>query len=295
MLSIDLGQSGARIRINDETIISNRGKLAGEEVIEALRAIFSSTKKLESKSATLSLTGLNGIDFDAAPFGKLCTEFFGATSIAIMDDGLAAFAGAIGGKDGVALAIGGGVVAVGGRNSNFSHTDGLGAVTGDEGGGYWLGSRGLARALATREGRDKQTDLFDFLLHEITQFDDLQIIDGVEAVRLSVHAGKKVLEAADLGIASALKIRNEGAFLLSQTIYAAWINASGNISESPTIVILGGLSKNQSYVSEIYKNLSKIIPQARFAKPLGDNLDGAEWIATHMKEDVPPMLRWHNQ
>ncbi len=295
MLSVDLGQSGSRIRINGETITSDRGKLAGEEVVEALRAIFALTKKIESKSVTLSLTGLNGVDFDAAPFGKLCKEFFGATSIAIMDDGLAAFAGAIGGKDGVALAIGGGVVAVGGRNGIFSHTDGLGAVAGDEGGGFWLGSRGLARALATREGRDKQIDLLDFLLQEISQFDDLKIIDGVEAVRLSVHAGKKTLDAADQGIVSAIKIRDEGAFLLAQTIYAAWISASGNASESPTIVILGGLSKNQSYVSEICTNLSRIIPEARFAKPLGDNLDGANWIATHMKEDAPPMLRWHHE
>ncbi len=295
MLSVDLGQSGSRIRINGKTTASTRGKLAGEPIADSLRAIFAMLEKIESEVVALSLTGLSGIVKDPSSIGNLCAEFFGAKHTAVIDDGLAACVGALQGSAGVALAIGGGVVAVGGNGKNFSHTDGLGSIFGDEGSGFWLGSSALTRVLATREFRDDQHDLLEFFADEVKKFDQIELKNSAEGSSLAIASAQKVLTAADNGIPSALKIRSEGAFQLAQAIVAAWELAQGLANQSPVIVIMGGLSQNFGYTNEISKFVSAKIPNAKFAKPLGDNLDGAEWIAIHMKEDTPPMLRWHHE
>ena len=153
MLAVDLGQSGTRIRMSDLSISSTRGKLAGELPLAALRAVFASTEKLSAEVVSLSCSGFFGTVSDPAPFLALCNEFFGADKVAVIDDGLAGFVGALQGSNGVVLSIGGGVVSVGGRDGKFAHRDGLGSTFGDEGGGFWLGKLGITKALAARQGR----------------------------------------------------------------------------------------------------------------------------------------------
>ena len=103
VLSVDLGQSGSRIRMGDISISTTRGKLAGEHPLIALRSIFESAAKLSSDVVSLSCTGFNGIVSDPEPYGALCNEFFGATKTALIDDGLAGFIGALHGRNGVVL------------------------------------------------------------------------------------------------------------------------------------------------------------------------------------------------
>ncbi len=292
MIAVDLGQSGARIRAGDKTILSNRGHLAGEAISDSLRAIFSTIGNFQSDIAALSLTGLNGIVTNTELYQKLCAEFFGVKRTAVIDDGLAGFIGAMQGKSGVALSIGGGVVAVAGKGSNFSHTDGLGSTFGDEGGGFWLGSRAITRALATREGRDTHHGLLEALRDEVNAFDALEVKNAANGASLAITAAAKVLSAADNSIPIALTIRNEGARLLAQSIIAAWKLVDGELNQAPSIVIMGGLSKNEGYVKEIFNNVQQEIPNARLDSAIGDHLDGALWIASHMVDDAPPMLRW---
>ena len=159
VLAVDLGQSGARVRWEKGEHASSRAKRAAETPVQVLRDIFTEVSELHGKSlhdetVAMSLTGLYGNLTDPTPYGELANEFFGATSVAVIDDGLAGFMGALGSEDGVALSVGGGVVAVGGRRGKFAHADGLGHIFGDEGSGFWLGKHGLERVLATRQGRE---------------------------------------------------------------------------------------------------------------------------------------------
>ena len=117
-LVVDLGQSGSRARIGGEQIDSDRGKLNGESVVDSLRAVFLNLPKSQLDVAALACTGFNGVVSDPQPFLALCNEFFGTTKVALIDDGLAGFVGALGGSNGVVLSIGGGVVSVGGNNSH---------------------------------------------------------------------------------------------------------------------------------------------------------------------------------
>ncbi len=292
MIAIDVGQSGSRVQSDGVEITLERGKLAGEDILTTIRNICASLPELRSVTVSLSLTGFAGEVSDPVPFHDICAQTFGSKETAVIDDGLASFAGALLGQIGVALAIGGGVVAVAGKNNNFSHVDGLGSTFGDEGAGFWLGSRAIARALATREGRDDKVALLDIFRDEVNAYDDLKVKNSSDAVLLAIESARKLLDSADQNIAGAVEIREEGARLLGKTIVAAWKNAGGLVGENPNICITGGLAKNRNYSELIARQVCQEIPGARTVSPQGNNLDGAIWIAQNLREDLPPMLRW---
>ena len=292
MLVVDLGQSGSRARIDGKQIDSDRGKLNGESVVDSLRAVFLNLPKGQIDIAALACTGFNGVVSDPQPFLALCDEFFGAKKVAVIDDGLAGFVGALGGSNGVVLSIGGGVVSVGGNNSHFAHRDGLGSTFGDEGGGFWLGKLGLTRALGIRQGRGDDQVLLSAFKNQVSAFDALKVKNAAEASTLAITSAKKLLEAADAGSPTAIAIRNEGATLLAQTVIATWLGAGGSLGDAPEIAIQGGPSKNPAYVSAIQSNISRSLPHAKFVTARGDNLDGALWIANNMLGDADPLLRW---
>jgi len=243
----------------------------------------------------LSCTGFGGIVTDPTPFSTLCYEFFGATKTVVIDDGLAGFIGALQGSQGVVLSIGGGVVSIGGREGKFAHRDGLGSTFGDEGGGFWLGKLGITKALGIRQGRGSDLDFLQALDAQVQAYDTLDVKNGSDAATLAITSARAVLDAADTGIKTALEIRNEGAYLLAQTVVSSWTGASGLLNESPEIAIQGGPSRNESYVETIQSNISKQIPNAKFVTARGDNLDGAQWIAENMIDDSPPLMRWGHE
>lgn len=300
VLAVDLGQSGTRIRWTDGHFESSRAKRATESSLEALRDVF--VELFEYREGTireelvaLSLTGVYGHVPDPQNYGALASEYFNAKDVAVIDDGLAGLVGALGTQDGVALSVGSGVVAVAGRQGRFSHADGLGHVFGDIGGGFWLGKHGLERALATRQGREDDAELLAFLGAEVSQFDQLESNTGTEAIWLCITAARKVLEAAENNIAGALTIRDYGARQLANTVKAAWLSAGGGHDESVSLALLGGLSRNRGYEESITNNVVKYLPNAHVIAVRGNHLDGAIEIATSMKEDSPPLLRWWHE
>ena len=239
MIAVDLGQSGCRIRIEGKTHSSNRGKLAGESVLVSLEENF---KNIEAKSelVALSLTGLFGQVENTQAYLELCKKHFGAKEVAVIDDGLANLAGSLAGQPGVALVLGGGVVAVGGNGTALSHSDGLGSVFGDEGGGFWLGSRGLTKALAARDGRINEPELLHIFFDEMNSFDSLTSKNGTDATSLAITCAKKVLEA---DVDSTNKIIIEGSAHLANTVVSAWKKV-GSIKEPFKLTISGNLSTN---------------------------------------------------
>jgi N-acetylglucosamine kinase-like BadF-type ATPase len=297
VLAVDLGQSGARIRWNGGEHESARAKRAEETVLDVLRDIFEEATKrhpnaLSDETVVLSLTAINGAAPDPKPYGKLAKEFFGAKNVAVIDDGLAGFVGALAGEDGVVISIGSGVVAVAGRRGKFAHSDGLGHIFGDLGGGYWLGKQGLERALATRQGRESDTLLLKFMEDEIALYDKLPSKVGAEAQSLCITSARMVLEAADRSIASALLIRDKGAEHLAKSIAAAWTLSGGMRNESFSLALLGGVSRNRGYEESIRRHVSALLPHARLVVSKGDQLDGAIRIASAMPADFLPLLRW---
>jgi N-acetylglucosamine kinase-like BadF-type ATPase len=292
VLAVDLGQSGCRMRQGDIEITSDRGKLSGEMPIPALRAVFDSVQKLSADVVALSCTGFNGIVLEPEKYGALCAEYFGATKVAVIDDGFAGFAGALNGRHGVVLSIGGGVVSVGGREGIFVHRDGLGSTFGDEGGGFWLGKLAITKALGIRQGRGDDPEMLTYFHDECVAFDNLEVKNSTDAATLAIRTAQKVLDAADAGVSTATAIVDEGAYLLAQTVVATWYGSGGKKSDSPEIVIQCGPARNASYSAKIALEIHAKLPNAVIVESSGDNLDGATWIANNLRQDAPPLLLW---
>jgi N-acetylglucosamine kinase-like BadF-type ATPase len=292
VLAVDLGQSGTRFKQGDVLITSERGKVAGENPLPALHAVFETTQKFSADVVALSCTGFYGVVSEPQKYLELCKQFFGSKEVAVIDDGLAGYVGAMNGRDGVVLSIGGGVVSIGGLNGTYSHRDGLGNTFGDEGGGFWLGKLAITKALACRQGRGDDPELVDYFADEIDAYFALEIRNSVDAVNLATRTAKKVLDAADAGVSTATAIVDEGAFLLAQTVVATWYGCGGSKGDSPEIVIQGGPARNASYSTKIALEINAKLPNAVIVKSDGDNLDGATWIAQNMPEDAPPLLMW---
>ena len=292
MLAVDLGQSGTRFKHGDLLFTCDRGKVAGENPLPALKAVFELSQKFEADVVALSCTGFYGVVSEPQQYLDLCREFFGATQVAVIDDGLAGYIGALNGRDGVVLSVGGGVVAIGGRHGQYSHRDGLGNTFGDEGSGFWLGKLAITKALAIRQGRGDDYDMVDYFADEIDAYFALEIRNSVDAVNLATRTARKVLDAADAGVSTATAIVDEGAFLLAQTAVAAWYGCGGTRADSPEIVIQGGPVRNDSYSTKIAIEINAKLPNAVIAQSAGDNLDGATWIAQNLLDDAPPLLLW---
>jgi N-acetylglucosamine kinase-like BadF-type ATPase len=292
VLAVDLGQSGTRFKYGDTLLTTDRGKVAGENPLPALKAVFESTQRFEADVVALSCTGFYGVVTEPQKYLELCRQFFGAKQVAVIDDGLAGYIGALNGRNGVVLSVGGGVVAIGGRDGQYAHRDGLGSTFGDEGGGFWLGKLAITKALAIRQGRGDDTDMVDYFTDEIAAYFALEVKNSVDAVNLAINTARKVLDAADAGVSTATAIVDEGAFLLAQTAVAAWYGCGGTKADSPEIVIQGGPARNASYSTKIALEINAKLPNAVIAQSAGDNLDGATWIAQNLFEDAPPLMLW---
>ena len=297
VLAVDLGQSGARFRTTDTEFTSKRSKLAQESTLDVLNDLFIEAQEklgstFQSDVVALSLTGVYGDVGDPKPYGQLAAKYFGAKSVAVIDDGLAGYFGALGKNDGVTLSIGSGTVAIAGRRGSYSHADGLGHIFGDLGGGFWLGKAALERVLATQEGRDDATFLSEFFESEIKTYESLKSHTDAKAHLLCINAAKTLLEAAEAKNTDAITIRDKGAEYLAKTIRAAWTNVGGMRNEGISIALLGKLAENKGYAESIRRRTSSLLPQITLVEPHGNHLDGAIFIAEQVPEDIDPLLRW---
>jgi len=290
-LVVDLGQSGARIKIGDEVTSLAIAKTAALTVVETLDLIFQEVPKQDFETVYLSLTGLYGVVTEEQAIGELCAKFFNAKHAAVMDDGIAAFVGALGNQNGVVLTLGGGVVAISSNAGKFGHADGKGAIFGDLGGGFWVGQTAMRRAIATIDGRDDANDLVELLKAELKAHEKLESKNGVEAATLCINATKTVTAGAEAGVANALEILNAGADYLAQTVLGVWRKVSSDASEIPIVCIMGGPTRNQTYVDLIKSSINSQL-QCSFADAKSDHLIGAPLTAEMYPAGVDPLFKW---
>jgi len=290
-LVVDLGQSGARIKIGEQVTSLTIAKTAALTVLETLELIFQEVPKQDFETVYLSLTGLYGFVTEEQAVGELCAKFFNAKHVAVMDDGIAAFVGALGDQNGVVLTLGGGVVAISSNAGKFGHADGKGAIFGDLGGGFWVGQTAMRRAIATLDGRDDATDLVELLHAELKAHEELESKNGVEAVTLCINATKTVTAGAEAGAASAVEILNTGADYLAKTVKGVWRKVSSSDSEIPVVCIMGGPTRNQTYVDLIKSSINSQL-KCSFAVAKSDHLIGARLTAKMYPAGVDPLFKW---
>jgi len=290
-LVVDLGQSGARIKIGEEVTSLAIAKTAALTVLETLELIFQEVPKQDFETVYLSLTGLYGAVTEEQAIGELCHKHFNAKHVAVLDDGIAAFVGALGNQNGVVLTLGGGVVAISSNAGKFGHADGKGSIFGDLGGGFWVGQTAMRRAIATLDGRDDANDLVELLHSELHEHEKLESKNGVEATTLCINATKTVTAGAEAGVVNALEILNAGADYLAKTVLGVWRKVSSNNSEIPIVCIMGGPTRNQTYVDLIKQAISARL-DCNFTTAKSDHLIGAPLTAELYPAGVDPLFKW---
>ncbi len=290
-LVVDLGQSGSRIKVGDQITSFNIAKTSALTVLETLELIFKEVPKQEFETVYLSLTGLYGAVTEEQAIGELCAKFFNAKHVAVLDDGIAAFVGALGDQSGVVLTIGGGVVAISSHAGKFGHADGKGLIFGDLGGGFWVGQTAMRRAIATLDGRDNATDLVELLQSELKAQEKLVIKNGVDAATLCINAAKTVIVGAEAGVISAIEILTTGADYLGKTVVGVWQKVSQGNSDIPTVCIMGGPTRNQAYVDLIKSSINSHL-ECNFTNAKSDHLVGAPLTAEMYPAGVDPLFKW---
>ena len=290
-LVVDLGQSGARIKIGEEVTSLAIAKTAALTVLETLELIFQEVPKQDFETVYLSLTGLYGAVTEEQAIGELCHKHFNAKHVAVLDDGIAAFVGALGNQNGVVLTLGGGVVAISSNAGKFGHADGKGSIFGDLGGGFWVGQTAMRRAIATLDGRDDANDLVELLHSELQEHEKLESKNGVEATTLCINATKTVTAGAEAGVVNALEILNAGADYLAKTVLGVWRKVSSNNSEIPIVCIMGGPTRNQTYVDLIKRSINSHL-ECNFTTAKSDHLVGAPLTAQLYPAGVDPLFKW---
>jgi glucosamine kinase len=289
-LVVDLGQSGARVKIENDVMSFDIAKNSTESVAVTLERVFQEIPSRELPCAYLSLTGLQGDVGDPNPYGELCNKYFKSKSVCVMDDGVASYVGALGNLDGIVLTLGGGVVAISSKNGRFGHADGKGPIFGDFGGGFWLGQSAMRLAIATLDNRESAHDLVSLLSNELEEYRALANTTGVEASQLCIRAAKTVTLGAESGNVIAKDFLESGADYLAKTIFSAW-NKVKIDEQVPYFSIQGGLSKSKLYVQLIQTYVSKLM-QFEYLSGEGDHLIGAPRAAERYPHDVSPLLKW---
>ncbi|MQA85565.1 MAG: ATPase [Streptosporangiales bacterium] len=161
-LVIDLGQTGSRLVLDgladsdgpdgDRLRLTGPGHRAGEAVADSVAA--SVAAALAAGEVALGLTGLHGTAPDAATIAERLRGRVTFERLVAADDSVTAYLGALGPRPGVVTIAGTGAVALAADGRGHSaHVDGWGCYLGDDGGGYWVGRRGLAAAFRALDGR----------------------------------------------------------------------------------------------------------------------------------------------
>jgi N-acetylmuramic acid 6-phosphate etherase len=294
VLAVDLGKTGCRVALwhqgarHDAEGIGAPGLAAAGGAALAEAAILAVAVPLvrDLGAAAVDTMCAGAAGAFAAPgaaadlAARLCRSL-PARQVAIASDAATSHAGALGGKDGIVLAVGTGAVALAvGADGAMHRVDGLGPWLGDEGAGAWLGLRGLRAALRAADGRGPPTLLRDAAIRKFGPLSELVArMEGHEAPpRFAATFAPDVAEAAAAGdpIASALLDRAAAALAATLRVAVRGLNTGGPHPLALTGGLLGpGFPLTERLRSALAEERLPIahVPAA------GTALDGARLLA----------------
>lgn len=203
----------------------------------------------------------------------------------VMDDSVTAHAAAFGGRSGVVVVVGTGVacLAVDAATGAWHRSSGAGYLVGDEGGGFWIGSRGLARALKAHDGRGSHTRL---LAEAVERFDcspdDLAVrlhTDERPVAQIADFAAA-VLDAAAAGDAVALEVVAEAADELA-ACGVACVRQLPAVREGGVVLLGRAVTQSPVLAERVIAASRQLDPELRIEVGTGSPLDGACRLAEH--------------
>ena len=204
---------------------------------------------------------------------RLCDGLPSAEAV-VTSDAVTSHAGALGGGPGTVLAAGTGAVAIAvSADGALRRTDGWGPWLGDEGGGAWIGLRGLRAALRAGDVRGPATLLQAAAEAELGPLAGLAaVVEGHDnPARLAASFAPAVARAAEAGDGVAITLLRRAAEALAATARAAAGTQSG------TVAITGGLVQlGPALLDPLRQALGAGLT---LVQPAGTALDGARYLA----------------
>lgn len=292
-LLVDGGQSGCRVvYVEDgEWVGSGDGIGVSRQVRERSEGL---SAALEHALAELSprpeavdvvAAGLTGFDDSPEAAGTIATSIRSlvrAGRVILTNDAVTSYLGAIGPVPGAIVAAGTGVIAlVGDTGRGFARSDGWGYMLGDDGGGYYIGRRGLASALRAWDGRGGSEVLKHKAKRGIGSPVEIKryVYESPNPVSRVAEFAVRVAEAAREGDPIAAGIWADAATELSSTADAALLQLF-EPGSTVTVSWTGSLFKAEDLLLNPFKyHLLEAWPSARLLPPVGGALRGAELLA----------------
>ncbi len=299
---IDGGQDGCRIVYmaeGDRFLTGNGAGLSRQArdrsagVLRVIERAFADLGPRSPDAVDAIVAGLTGFDGASQTAGTVAEGFrtlVRTGRVVVTNDAVTSYLGAMGFEPGVVVAAGTGVIALAGdRDGNFARSDGWGYILGDDGGGYYIGRRGLASALRAHDGRGGSQALLQRAKDEFGKPESLRdrVYSSPNPVGEVAKFALEVAEAARGGDSVAKEIWAIAAREVAQTATAALgrvfapdapvsVSWTGNLFDASDLI----LQPFQQQVAAMWRT-------ARLLAPRGTALSGAELLAC---SNPPPMF-----
>lgn len=283
-IGIDIGQSGSRARCT-----GSRGSedIAGpgywsapipKLVHDLVVAVAPGGAELK---LGIGLTGYEPQTGQAAAIGAALRASGISARVAVSDDGLTAYLGALGDTAGGMIAAGTGSVAVAlDPGVAVARTDGWGSELGDNGSGYWIGREAIRRALRLVDSRQADA-LTDALVDQFGPIETIAALwrrqrPGVDEVAAFAHP---VIDLARGGNATCRALLDEAAQLLAGSLVIALRRADLADRAVPYAARGGIFAAGDIVGAPFRKAVRDLAPAAFYQAPVGDALDGCIRVA----------------
>ncbi len=288
-VGVDGGQSQLRLRVDglDDVIIVpgvSHGQDVGARVRDAIVEAATASGITSYGRLVAGLTALPVTQSDIDLLAADVAHAVSADEVIIVDDTVTAHSAAFGGASGIALVVGTGVacLAVDAASGRIHRTSGSGYLLGDEGGAFWIGRHGLARAVKSHDGRGAST----MLLAAATKRFDVEAADLAVRVHVDDRAvsaiaafAVDVTSAAAQGDAIALQILEHAADELAACVHSCSSVLPG--SAAGGVALMGRLiTGSELFVSLVIRAIAQINPEIDVRVEERSPLDGALALAT---------------
>lgn len=248
---------------------------------EALRAMDSPPKEVD-----VLAFGLSGFDESlgaALALADGIRSVVRAERVILTNDAITSYLGALGFEPGVVVAAGTGVIALAGNtDGGFARGDGWGYILGDDGGGYYVGRRGLASALRASEGRGGSGALLERATQTFGPPEEIKrrVYGAANPVKEVAAFAPEVAAAAREGDNEAKKIwadaASEAALTAVSTLdrvivpeHPASFSWTGSVFKARDLML-------EPFKRHVVENRASTVP----VEPKGDALLGAELLAS---------------
>lgn len=237
------------------------------------------------RHAFLGLPGYGEVPADVAAVEAGVGRALGHDRYRCGNDMVCAWAGSLGGADGINVIAGTGSMTYGERRGHGVRVGGWSELFGDEGSGYWIGQRGLQAFTRMSDGRLPSGPLHDLMRRHLQVDDDLEVIDlalnrWADRRRSVASLSVPVADAARAGDLAAQRILRDAADELVTLVATTHRRLGFGDDEAAAVSYSGGVFAVPDVLEAFRAGLHREVPGADLRTPLLPPVIGAALLAS---------------